>query len=219
MPNPAHAQFISRGSSDPRDETKALSATRARQLDGAARRETRSSTSGTGRSSSSSSIPGPGSAPACRLKVKDFHQDGDEATITLHEKGDKHRRIGLHFAAAEAIGEYIKKAGLKKGPLFRAQRHSRQQELGDKPIGLVTMYTLLQSYLARLPGSMREEEVAAEDGSREEGHAVRLHAALAPGDHGDAAPRRRRGHHQGEGPARPPARDHHADLRQAAAES
>jgi len=30
VPNPAHAQFISRGSSDPRDETKALSATRAR---------------------------------------------------------------------------------------------------------------------------------------------------------------------------------------------
>ncbi len=61
--------------------------------------------------------------PACRLRVKDFHQDGDEATVTLHEKGDKHRRIGLHFAAAEAIGEYIKKAELKKGPLFRARRH------------------------------------------------------------------------------------------------
>jgi integrase len=30
VPNPAHAQFIARGSSDPRDETKALSATRAR---------------------------------------------------------------------------------------------------------------------------------------------------------------------------------------------
>src|SRR4051812_24237619 len=29
VPNPAHAQFIPRGSSDPRDETKALSATRA----------------------------------------------------------------------------------------------------------------------------------------------------------------------------------------------
>jgi len=34
VPNPAHAQFIPRGSSDPRDETKALSATRARQLMG-----------------------------------------------------------------------------------------------------------------------------------------------------------------------------------------
>src|SRR3954452_4606230 len=34
VPTPAHAQFIPRGSSDPRDETKALLATRARQLMG-----------------------------------------------------------------------------------------------------------------------------------------------------------------------------------------
>lgn len=31
VPNPAHAQFIARGSADPREETKALSATRARR--------------------------------------------------------------------------------------------------------------------------------------------------------------------------------------------
>src|SRR5690348_16668037 len=34
---------------------------------------------------------------ACRLKVSDFHQDGDQATLRLHEKGDKRRTIGLHF--------------------------------------------------------------------------------------------------------------------------
>src|SRR6266511_1270030 len=34
VPNPAHAQFISRESTDAREETKALSATRARQLMG-----------------------------------------------------------------------------------------------------------------------------------------------------------------------------------------
>jgi integrase len=67
---------------------------------------------------------------ACRLRVKDFHQDGDEATVTLHEKGDKHRRIGLHFAAAEAIAAYIAKAELSKGPLFRARLNSRSQKLG-----------------------------------------------------------------------------------------
>ena len=132
MPNPAHAQFISRGSSDPRDETKALSATRARQLMGLP---------------SGDSVfdfrdraiikfflySGARIGTGCRLKVSDFHQDGDEATITLHEKGDKHRRIGLHFAAAEAIGEYIKKAELKKGPLFRAQRNSRVRSSATSP--------------------------------------------------------------------------------------
>jgi site-specific recombinase XerD len=30
---------------------------------------------------------------ACRLKVSDFHQDGDQATLRLHEKGDKRRTI------------------------------------------------------------------------------------------------------------------------------
>ena len=161
VPNPAHAQFISRGSSDPRDETKALSATRARQLMGLP---------------SGDSIfdfrdrailkfflfSGARIGTGCRLRVQDFHQDGDEATITLHEKGDKHRRIGLHFTAAEAISEYIKKAELTKGPLFCAQRTSRKPELGEKAMGLVTMYTLIQGYLSRLPGSMRGDEVPLE---------------------------------------------------------
>ena len=38
----------------------------------------------------------------CRLKIPDFHQDGDQGTIRLHEKGDKRRTIGLHFTAAQA---------------------------------------------------------------------------------------------------------------------
>ena len=117
VPNPAHAQFIARGSSDPRDETKALSATRARQLMGLP---------------SGDSVfdfrdraiikfflySGARIGTGCRLKVSDFHQDGDEATITLHEKGDKHRRIGLHFAAAEAISEYIEEGESQEGTAF-----------------------------------------------------------------------------------------------------
>jgi site-specific recombinase XerD len=38
-------------------------------------------------------------------------------------------------------------------------------ELSDDPIGAVTMYNLLQSYLSRLPSSMVEEEVTNNDGS------------------------------------------------------
>ena len=101
---------------------------------------------------------------ACRLRVKDFHQDGDEATITLHEKGDKHRRIGLHFAAAEAIAAYIAKAELTKGPLFH-RLNSRSEKLGRAPMSVVTMYHLVQRYPARLPSSMREEEVTTKDGT------------------------------------------------------
>jgi site-specific recombinase XerD len=97
--------------------------------------------------------------------VSDFHQDGDEATISLHEKGDMHRRFGLHFAAAEAIGEYIKKAALTTGPLFRARRNSRVKKLSGEPMCVVTMYDLVQSFLSRLPGALRDDEVKATDGT------------------------------------------------------
>ena len=42
--------------------------------------------------------------------MRDFHQDGDEATLTINEKGNRHRTIGIHFAAAEALAEYLGKA-------------------------------------------------------------------------------------------------------------
>jgi site-specific recombinase XerD len=96
--------------------------------------------------------------------VSDFHQEGDEATIALHEKGDRRRKIGLHFAAAQSIAEYVEKAKITKGPLFRARRHRRKPELSGKAISAVSMYKLLQGYLARLPGATREEEVPAGDG-------------------------------------------------------
>jgi site-specific recombinase XerD len=164
VPNPAHAQFIPRGSSDPRDETKALSATRARQLMGLPAGD--SVFDFRNRAILKFFLySGARIGTACRLKVKDFHQDGDEATITLHEKGDKHRRIGLHFNAGQAISEYIEKAKLTKGPLFRAKRHWRLDELSEEPMSVVTMYDLVQGYLARLPGAMREEEVLAADGN------------------------------------------------------
>jgi site-specific recombinase XerC len=37
------------------------------------------------------------------LKVSDYHQEHEQATIRINEKGGKRRTIGLHFAAAEAI--------------------------------------------------------------------------------------------------------------------
>ena|GEM_PF-547749 len=159
VPNPAHAQFIARESSDPRDETKAMSLTRARQL--------------MGLPSGESVIDyrdrailkfylysGARIATGCRLKVSDFHQDGDEATIRLNEKGGKRRTIGIHYAAAEAISEYIKVADLKSGPLFRPRRHSKLEELADRQMSALTMYRVLLSYLERLPGAMQDVQLA-----------------------------------------------------------
>jgi len=100
---------------------------------------------------------------ACRLKVSDFQQDGDQATVRLHEKGDKRRTIGLHFQAAQAIAEYIEKADLKSGPLFRPRLNSRSRKLASRHMDPASLYRVVQGYFDELPGGVTE--TVAEDGS------------------------------------------------------
>ena len=155
VPNPAHAQFIARQSTDPREETKALSATRARQLMGLPNGDTLLDY----RDRAILKLylySGIRLSTGCRLKVSDFHQDGDQATIRLHEKGDKRRTIGLHFNAAQAISEYIEKAEIKSGPLFRPRLNPRSKRLSARAMDEVTMWRVIQSYLEQLPGAMKE---------------------------------------------------------------
>lgn len=164
VPNPAHAQFIARASSDPREETQALPAARARQL---------------------LSLPAGDSliecrdrailklylysgirlAAGCRLGVSDFRQDGEEATLRLQEKGDKRRTIGLHYVAAQALQEYIERAELRSGPLFRAQHHPRVAKLGTTAMNPRTMWSILRRYLMQLPNAVHERQTP-EGGSR-----------------------------------------------------
>ena len=44
----------------------------------------------------------------------------DEATIALHEKGDRRRKIGLHFAAAQAIPRWLRIAASSAGRALAA---------------------------------------------------------------------------------------------------
>jgi integrase/recombinase XerC len=166
VPNPAHAQFIARQSSDPRDETRALTATRARQLMGMPAGEDLVDY----RDRAIIKVylyTGVRLSTGCRLKVSDFHQEDGEGTLRIHEKGDKRRTIGIHFNAAQAIAEYVEKAKISSGPLFRAQAHAKlRDKLSDHPISSRTMYRLIQGYLCRLPGAMKKEEL--EDGTAAE---------------------------------------------------
>ena len=59
--------------------------------------------------------------------------------------------------------EYLDQAGLRSGPLFRPQRAGPQGPLADRAMHPVTMYLLLESYLMKLPGAMRD--VQRSDGS------------------------------------------------------
>src|SRR5262249_45883893 len=158
VPNPAHAQFVPRGSADARDETKAMTATRARQLMGMPAGEDLVDY----RDRAILKVylyTGIRLSTGCRLKVSDFHQEDGESTLRIHEKGDKRRTIGIHFGAAQAIAEYMEKAGIDSGPLFRAQAHARQRDkLSKEPISSNTMFRLIMSYLCRLPGAMKKEE-------------------------------------------------------------
>jgi hypothetical protein len=92
-------------------------------------------------------------ATACRLRMRDFHQDGEEATLTINEKGNCHRTIGIHFAAPEALAEYLGTAGLAGGPIFRARGAPHSDELGDQPMSEASMYRVItgswQSWLGR----------------------------------------------------------------------
>ena len=86
--------------------------------------------------------------------------DENGATIRIAEKGDRRRKIGLHFAAAQAIQEYIAHSGLETGPLFRPRLNSRSEKLAQRSFQTTAMYNLILSYLARLPKAVREVQSA-----------------------------------------------------------
>jgi site-specific recombinase XerD len=158
VPNPAHAQFISRESSDPVDETRALSETRARQLvamvPGDSLLELRD------RAILKFYLyTGARIETGCALNVSDFHQDGDEATLRFHLKGNRYKTKGIHFSSAESIAEYIKAAAIESGPLFRPRVSRHGDALASRRMTQRSMYRLLMSYLERLPGAMQEKEL------------------------------------------------------------
>jgi site-specific recombinase XerD len=166
VPNPAHAQFISRESSDPVDETRALSETRARQLmamvPGDSLLELRD------RAILKFYLyTGARIETGCKLSVSDFHQDGDEATLRFHLKGNRYKTKGIHFSAAESITEYIRAAGIESGPLFRPRLSAYSDALAPRRMTQRSMYRLLMSYLERLPGAMREKELVPGEKTQE----------------------------------------------------
>lgn len=155
VPNPAHAQFISREASDPVEETRALSLARARQLMNMPKGEDLLAV----RDRAILMFylySGARIATGCKLKVSDFQQEGDEAMIRFHLKGGKVKTKGLHFAAAHAIQEYIAKAELVSGPLFRPRTSSKGEHLAERRMTERSMSRLLMNYLERLPGAVQE---------------------------------------------------------------
>lgn len=159
VPNPAHAQFISREASDAVEETRALSAARARQLVGMPAGE--STIEFRDRAILKFYLySGARIGTGCKLRVNDFQQDGDEAMIRFYLKGGRIKTKGLHYQAAQAIQEYIEKAGIESGPLFRPRSSSKGEHLAERRITERSMNRLLMTYLERLPGAVQRAEAA-----------------------------------------------------------
>ena len=158
VPNPAHAQFIARSSTDAVKDTAAMSPTRARQLMGMADGEDLIAYRDRALIKlflfSAIRI-----GTACKLNVGDSRIDEDASVLRIAEKGDKRRSIGIHPQAASAIAEYIEQAEISRGPLFRPRKGPRSStELANRHLVSISMYRILMSYLERLPGAMKAVE-------------------------------------------------------------
>lgn len=159
VPNPAHAQFIARESTDPRDETRALTINRARQLMALPAGE--SLVAYRDRAMLKFFLyTGARLSTGCSLRAQDFHCEENEATIRFKEKGSRKRTIGLNFAAAEAIAEYLQRAGITAGPVFRPQSSPKSKTLANRHMTPTNMYLIIMSYLQQLPGAMKDHELA-----------------------------------------------------------
>jgi len=191
VPNPAHAQFIGRESPDPVSPTSALTLSKAKRLIASPSRDhiLRDDEFLAKRYKDNPSAlddelgvlvardrailatflySGARIGTVCSLHVADFHDDEEDPTLSFHEKGRSRskRRIGINFVCAEAIRDYLERAKLDKGPLFRARRNPRSAKLGGRAMSQAAMYRLLLSYLERVPGAMLEEERSDGAGKR-----------------------------------------------------
>ena len=102
------------------------------------------STTVTAPSSSSFDYSGARTRTSCRLKVSDFHQYGDQATIRLHEKGGKHRTHRPTLPGFSGLGvSTLTLSVLRGGPLISATAIGRSQKLSKGPMNEATLYRLM----------------------------------------------------------------------------
>jgi site-specific recombinase XerD len=155
--NPADKEFIARDTAEPVEERRHFTAAKARQLFALPAGE--SLLDYRDRAMLKTLLyAGVRIDTLLRLDVKDFLPDEVNPTLRLTEKGNRRRTIGLNILAAQAIREYLAKAEISRGPLFRARLNPRSQKLSDTRMSYQTAYRLLQSYFAQLPGANKEIE-------------------------------------------------------------
>lgn len=112
-----------------------------------------------------------------RLDIDDFHFDDDDPKLRITEKGNRRRTVGLNVLAAQAIRDYVEKACLTRGPLFRGKLNSRSAKIGETRMSYSTAHRLLQRYFGRLPGAL--QEIEGQDGAIKKKCAYTPHSTRA----------------------------------------
>jgi hypothetical protein len=80
--------------------------------------------------------------------------------VPIHLEGGRAKIKGIHFAAANAIAEYIAFAGIESGPFFRPRRLSHSEQLAIRRLSQRAMYAILIEYLSQLPGAITGNDLA-----------------------------------------------------------
>jgi len=174
--NPAEKDFVARDNADAVVERQHFSAAKARQLfslpDGETVLDYRD------RAILKSLLySGIRIGTLLSLDVDDFHFDDDDPKLRITEKGNRRRTVGLNVLAAQSICDYVEKACLTRGPLFRGKLNSRSKKIGETRMSYSTAHRLLQRYFGQLPGAL--QEVEGKDGAIKKKYAYTPHSTRA----------------------------------------
>ena len=92
----------------------------------------------------------------CRMNVEDFMDEDEDPRVRIQEKGrgKAKRKLGVNAVAADAIREFIEKAELQSGPLFRPRLNPKSPLLAPRGMDTSTMYDV--SVVAELLGTGSE---------------------------------------------------------------
>jgi len=153
LANPADKEFVPRDNPDPVEERLHFSAAKARQLFSMPDGE--NVLSYRDRAMLKCLLySGIRIGTLLRLDVSDFRYDEHNPTLRISEKGHRRRTIGLNQTAASSIHDYLDKAQLIDGPLFRPRLNPRSQKLANGRMSYPTARRLLQGYFKQLPNAM-----------------------------------------------------------------
>jgi integrase len=126
----------------------------------------------------------------CKMTVRDFEDESATASLVLHEKGGKERRIPCHHVTREYLRAYVAAAGFEpraKEPLFQSAP-GRKPVLSGKPMtgGKVWDAVKRRCKEAGLPSSISNHSFRATGITIHQENKGRLEDAQALAGHADA---------------------------------